>query len=335
MTPSITVCMATFEPALDLFERQFESIHRQTYRDFTCIVSDDCSSPAVADAIERRCAEDHRFRFIRNADRLGYYLNFERCLAQVSRDATFVALSDQDDVWHSDKLQALVRAMQTDRVKLAYADMTIVTSDGEVIAPSYWTDRPNNFTDLGSLLLTNSVTGAASLFRRELLEFVLPFPRAPGPVFHDHWIACVALTVGEIAFVERALHDYVQHTGNVIGRHEPLPGELRGGLANALKRFVRSPRRRLRTTVNSARGYYEVDVVAREVFARTLSERLQRLVHAEDARTISYVAEMSTSLRSLLWLLGRSARDLRGDSSTLGIENQLIKGILWHRLHRR
>ena len=43
---------------------------------------------------------------------------------------------------------------------------------------------------------------------------------------------------------------------------------------------------------------------------------------------------MSSSTRSLLWLLGRSARDVRGDSPTLGIENQLIKGILWHRLHR-
>ncbi len=335
MPPSIAVCMATFEPALELFERQFESIHRQTHRDFICIISDDGSSPAVADAIERRCAADQRFRLIRNADRLGYYLNFERCLAHVPPDTTFVALSDQDDVWHNDKLEALVRAMQTERVKLAYADMAIVSSAGEVIAPSYWTDRPNNFTDLGSLLLTNSVTGAASLFRRELLEFVLPFPNAPGPVFHDHWIACVALTVGEIAFVERPLHDYVQHAGNVIGRHEPLPGELKGGLANALKRLLRNPRLRLRNTVGNARSYYEVDVVAREVFARTLSERLQGLVDAEDAKTVSHVAEMSTSLRSLLWLLGRSARDFRGDSPTLGIENQLIKGILWHRIHHK
>jgi hypothetical protein len=43
---------------------------------------------------------------------------------------------------------------------------------------------------------------------------------------------------------------------------------------------------------------------------------------------------MSSSTRSLFWLLGRSARDLRGDSPTLGIENQLIKGILWNDAHR-
>lgn len=334
MAPSIAVCMATFEPALDLLERQLESIRRQTHGDFTCIVSDDCSSPDAADAIARACARDKRFRFVRNEDRLGYYRNFERCLSHVPADATFVAFSDQDDIWHDNKLETLARSLQREPVKLAYSDMAIVSPDGDLLAPSYWTDRANNFTELGSLLLINTVTGAASLFRRELLDFALPFPDVPGPVFHDHWIACIALAVGEVGFVDRPLHDYVQHGGNVVGRHEPMPGELRGGLANALRRLVRNPRRRLRNTVRSARGYYEEDVVAREVFARTLLERLQGRIDPRDEATIRRVAEMSTSLRSLLWLLGRSARDLRGDSPTLGIENQLIKGILWRRFHR-
>ena len=86
--------------------------------------------------------------------------------------------------------------------------------------------------------------------------------------------------------------------------------------------------------MGSARGYYENDVLAREVFARTLLERLEGRIDPRDGENIRNVAEMSTSLRSLLWLLGRSARDLRGDSPTLGIENQLLKGILWHRFHR-
>ncbi len=72
----------------------------------------------------------------------------------------------------------------------------------------------------------------------------------------------------------------------------------------------------------------------REAFARALRERLNGRLDPEAASAIDRVADMSSSTRSLLWLLGRSARDVRGDSPTLGIENQLIKGILWHRLHR-
>ncbi len=212
--------------------------------------------------------------------------------------------------------------------------MAIVSSDGELLAPSYWTDRANNHTDLASLLLINTVTGAASLFRRELLDVALPFPDVPGKPFHDHWLACIALALGEIAFIDRPLHDYVQHGDNVVGRHEPLPGELRGGLVNALRRFARNPRRRVRNTIRWARRYYEDEVVVREAFARALRERLNGRLDPEAASAIDRVADMSSSTRSLLWLLGRSARDVRGDSPTLGIENQLIKGILWHRLHR-
>ena len=49
-----------------------------------------------------------------------------------------------------------------------------------VIADTWWDRRRNNHSDLLSLLVANSVTGAASLLRRELLADALPFP--PGPV---------------------------------------------------------------------------------------------------------------------------------------------------------
>ena len=55
------------------------------------------------------------------------------------------------------------------------------------------------------------MTGAASLLRRELLDHALPFPPAQFAHFHDHWIALVALSLGEIAFVDEPLYDYVQH----------------------------------------------------------------------------------------------------------------------------
>jgi hypothetical protein len=50
----------------------------------------------------------------------------------------------------------------------------------------------------------------------------------------------------------------------------------------------------------------------------------------EDRGIVHALARLSSSSRGMLGLLGRSARDLRGDSETLGVENQLIKGILWH-----
>jgi glycosyltransferase involved in cell wall biosynthesis len=320
--------MATHEPRIDLFERQVASIAAQTERSFVCVVSDDASSDAAYGEIERVCAGDPRFEVSRSERRLGFYRNFERALSLVPREVEHVALSDQDDVWYPDKLATLAEALWEPDVQLAYGDMRIVMEDGTPVAPSYWTDRRNNCTNLGSLLLVNTVTGAASLFRRRLLDVALPFPNVGAPCYHDHWLACVALSSGRIAFVPRPLHDYVQHGSNVVGRHEPLPDELKGGLARALGRFVRHPRRRARNTIAHAGAYYAREVVPRRRFAIELERRLGSGVSPSKRRIVRRVARLG-SPGSLFWLLGRSARDVRGESETLGLENQLVKGIVW------
>lgn len=326
----VAIAMATRDPPPDLLTRQVASIRAQTHEGFVCVVCDDASTDASFREIERVCGGDPRFVVHRNAKSLGFYRNFERCVALLPREAEFVALSDQDDVWHPSKLEVLVGSLRSGGALLAYCDMNIVSVDGRVLATSYWTDRRNNYTDLGSLILINTVTGAASLFRRELLDFALPFPRVPGEAYHDHWIACLALSLGEIAFVERPLHDYVQHGANVVGRGAPFPADLRGGLLKAATRFVTNPRMRIRNTVAHSHRYYVDEVVPREQFARTLEERLEGRMAPEKAKIVRRAARLSSSPEGLLWLLARSARDVRGESETLGIENQLIKGIVWH-----
>ncbi len=331
--PLVAICMATFNPVAELLERQVDSIRSQSHSRFVCLVNDDASDAATFAMIEKVCGRDDRFVVSRNPERLGFYLNFERCLSRVPPEAPYVGFADQDDFWHADKLEKLLEALTTQSAALAYSDMNIVTPDGLLLAPSYWTERRNNFTSLESLLLTNSVTGAASFFRRELLDDALPFPPAAGHVYHDHWIACLALALDRIAFVAEPLHDYVQHDDNVVGFQVPLPADARGGLVNAFGRFVREPRRRMRNTVVNARRYYEQEVVSRESLAQQLEQRLAGRLAPDKAVAVRRVARMSSSPRSFLRLLARSARDVRGRSESAGIELQLVKGILWHWQH--
>ena len=84
--------------------------------------------------------------------------------------------------------QARAAARTIGGAQLVYSDARIVSPDGELVRPSYWTERRNNYTNFGSLLLANSVTGAASMFRRELLDDALPFPPRSPRAFHDHWL---------------------------------------------------------------------------------------------------------------------------------------------------
>jgi glycosyltransferase involved in cell wall biosynthesis len=324
--PLIAICMATFNPDKGLIGRQVETIRAQTYERFVCLVNDDASDPGAWEWIKSAVGDDPRFLCSRNAERLGFYRNFERCLSLVPSHVEYVALADQDDVWHPDKLATLAEAMRDDTVQLAYSDMNIVTATGALIASTAWADRPNNFTQIGSLLMINTVTGAASLFRRELLDDILPFPPNVGLAFHDHWIACVALALGDLAYVDRPLYDYVQHDSNTVGH---ATDTFKSGMLHLLLRFMRNPLLRFRNTIALSRELYLTEVVRMELIGRTLEFRLGGRIAPDRADDVRRVARLSSSPRSLGWLLGRSVRDVRGGSVTLGLENQIAKGILW------
>jgi glycosyltransferase involved in cell wall biosynthesis len=261
--PLVAVCMATYEPPEGLFERQVESLRAQTYTNWVCLIHDDGSTAGATERIRQVIAGDGRFVFAQNAERVGFYRNFERCLRRVPQGAAFVALADQDDYWYADKLEALLARFEPG-VSLVYSDMRLVDEAGKRLADTFWTRRRNQYTDLTSLLVANTVTGAAAMFRRELLEYLLPFPEAAGPTYHDHWVACAALALGEIRYVERPLYDYVRHSANVTQLPQ-VTGPL--SLIFRLKR---------RFSLKTWRAWYELtsDILRRVLlFAETIEER--------------------------------------------------------------
>ncbi|MFL5906589.1 MAG: glycosyltransferase family 2 protein, partial [Solirubrobacterales bacterium] len=220
--PMVAICMATYDPPSDLFAHQIESIRAQTHRGWICLISDDGSTPERLAMMREKIGDDPRYILIENEDRLGFYGNYERALGTVRPETQLVALADQDDRWYPEKLEALIAGLG-DR-DLVYGDMRIVADDGSRISDTYWSERRNNYTDFASMLVGNTVTGSASLFRADLLDRALPFPAPRTEGYHDHWIALVAMTRGGLAYVGRPLQDYVQHEAATQGHAEANRG---------------------------------------------------------------------------------------------------------------
>ena len=156
--PLVAVCMATHEPPQDLLERQLESIRAQTHTNWVCVISDDASSPERFAALEMAVAGDARFVVSRSERRLGFFGNFERALELAPADAGFVALADQDDAWHPDKLATLLGAIGSAR--LAYSDARVVSRDGTVIA-----EIPSSSPTIGAKANTISTSLSATWLR--------------------------------------------------------------------------------------------------------------------------------------------------------------------------
>lgn len=322
-TPLVAIAMATFDPDPLLLERQIGSIREQTHERWVCLVSDDGSGSERLAHLRSLIEGDERFTLSVGGERRGFYANFERALGMVPPEADLVALADQDDCWYPEKLAILVGALGA--AQLAYSDMRIVDEQGEVVSETFWQGRRNNYTDLSSLLLANTVTGAASLFRRELLDLVLPFPEPVGDPFHDQWIAAMALATGSLAYVDRPLYDYVQH------------GAAARGHAAAMREF--DPRRHLswrrpRATVSRVSDYakrayetnaHRIALSAREIEARTGS------LEADKTRALRRVARLDTRKPPTGWLALRSLRRFTGRNETMGIELSLLAAALWGR----
>ena len=96
--------------------------------------------------------------------------------------------------------------------------MRLVDAKEEELSDTYWSDRKNNYSKLDVLMVANTITGAASLFRASLLDLILPFPERIGDAYHDHWVALVAFLGGDIRYVDEPLYDYRQHGNNIIGQ---------------------------------------------------------------------------------------------------------------------
>jgi glycosyltransferase involved in cell wall biosynthesis len=303
----IAVCMATYEPDMALFRAQLASLRAQTDRRWVCVISDDHSRPEHFAQLRDAVGDDERFIVSRADRRAGFYRNFERALGLAPREAELLALCDQDDRWHADKLEVLRGALGS--AQLVYCDQRLVDADARVLRETLWQGRRNNHTSLASMLVANTITGAASLFRREVAELALPFPDTPGVAFHDHWLGLVALAAGDVAYVDRPLYDYVQHAGAVFG--EVTSGE-RGRRARA-----------------GVRGAYFLGYLAREVQAQTLLVRCAGRLTDSKRRVLQRYVAADRSPVALAWLAARPLRAVAGRNETLGSESELVRGILW------
>jgi len=241
--PRIAILLPTWNGEKYLHE-QVDSLLAQDYPDFLIVSRDDGSrdtSPVIIADYAARFPQ--RFHIVPADGRnLGASGSFALLMAYAleHKDALGLASvwalpSDQDDVWHADKLRKSMTRMLEMEVEypglplLVHSDLEVVDADRRQIAPSfvrYQGLQPlrNGF---GRLLVSNTVTGCTALCNEALLRRALPVP--PEAVMHDWWLALVAGAFGKLSYIDEPLLQYRQHGANTIGAKEyKRPAALKG-----------------------------------------------------------------------------------------------------------
>ena len=208
----ISVCLATYN-GQRFIERQLTCILCQLGAEDEVIVSDDGSTDDTLFIIKQ--INDARIRIIDGPHRHSPIWNFEKSLLAAKGD--YIFLSDQDDAWMADKVEVTMRYLQT--YDCVVSDNTVVSPDGQIIAPSFYAingTRPGRFYNL---LIKNGYLGCCMAFRRNVLESSLPFP-ADIPM-HDIWIGNVAAFRYSVCFIPEKLMSYNRHGDNASSASSP------------------------------------------------------------------------------------------------------------------
>ena len=209
---------------------QIATIAAQTRPVAEVVLSDDASADATVEVAGERLrsagpATPATLVLLENPAPLGVTANFEQALSRTSGD--LIALSDQDDVWHPDKIERLVEVLGSSGALLVWTDARIVGNRGEPLGRTLFEDleisaRERELVGAGrafpALLRRNLATGATVLLRRDLLAAALPIP---AEWVHDEWLAIIASAVGDVAMLDETTIDYRLHDRNQIGVTAP------------------------------------------------------------------------------------------------------------------
>lgn len=218
----VAILLATYNGERWLDE-QLDSLLGQQGVEVTVFVSDDASTDATVARVLAR--NDERIRLLPSVARFGSAAgNFFRLL----RDVDFsgfdaVSLSDQDDIWHADKLQRALALMDEQQVDAVSGNVLAFWPDGRELLlrknqPQRAWDHFFEAAGPGCTYVLSPVL-AASL-QQVLRARVVAMSRIS---LHDWFIYCHARTHGFRWYIdERPAMNYRQHDGNVIGANQGL-----------------------------------------------------------------------------------------------------------------
>lgn len=275
----IAVVMCTYNGERFVVE-QIASVLEQSRPPDQLVIVDDASTDATWSILQRACvaATETGIDVIlrRNEENLGYVANFDYALSLANADLLF--LCDQDDIWHSHKIERMAQEF------IRRPDLTLLHTDARLVDATGASLNCGLFEALGItlealaqehagrafevLLRGNVVTGATTAVRGEAIRHASPFP--PHWV-HDEWIAMSCAMSGLVDCLEEPLIDYRQHGNNQIGvRKRGIWERLRPGASR--RALMRNIEKRLETVLGMIE---KSESGVHPIYAAALNDRLR------------------------------------------------------------
>lgn len=220
----VCVLLAAYNGAAYI-RQQIDSILRQDYPNIQLVLSDDGSEDGTQDILAEYGARfPNQVVWYQSGKRFGKPQKHFLHLLQNFHNAPYIMFSDQDDVWHPDKVSKTLRKMQeiesdVSMPALVHTDLRVVDQDLNVIAPSFcaYSNINGDRLKTNQLLVQNVVTGCTVMVNHALAELACVEIAEDRVIMHDWWMAILASACGTTGFLNEPTIEYRQHGSNSVG----------------------------------------------------------------------------------------------------------------------
>lgn len=208
--PLVSIVMATYNGSKYL-ARQIESVVAQSYPNIEIIVIDDRSIDNTLEILNQFKQLYSYIKIVKNDTNLGYIKNFQKGCTLATGE--YIALCDQDDYWHADKVKNMQAAIGD--YPMIYCDSILCDDKLKPLGENI-SDRVNSidFDNCLQQFIFCRIYGHATLIKNSFLRQAIPFLSV---IPHDWWLCYMATFYGGIKYLPEPLVSYRQHEGNVFG----------------------------------------------------------------------------------------------------------------------
>ena len=217
MEDSVDILLTTYNTKIEYLKKQIDSILNQTYKSFTLIISDDCSPhEEVREILKEYEQKDERIKLYFQEKNLGCTKSFEFLLKQST--AEYIAFSDHDDIWYSNKIEESLKAIKEENVSLVYCDANQIDENDNNLNESYLRYKNMPIVKGKDFILPYSrhiAIGCSQMITKEVKEKMLPFTE--NTFAHDWHSAYIASNINGIYCIDKPLFGYRIHENNIFG----------------------------------------------------------------------------------------------------------------------
>lgn len=208
---------------------QIKSIVEQSHKEITLFISDDNSNPEFA---FKKVIPPTKNKILikKNVTNQGFTKNFLYSLASIDNKFDYYAFSDQDDIWHKDKLSRAIKVLSNynDEIPVLYCSRTeIVDESGEIkLGKSPLFKKAPSFSNS---IVQNIAGGNTMVLNKAAKDLVANSTNNINVICHDWWCYLIISAAGGVIHYDKEPSlKYRQHSTNIIGANSGIKEKIYG-----------------------------------------------------------------------------------------------------------